>query len=78
MAISLEEAINKGLTKMRAKAAGISQLWEAAKPRMIAGYEGIPWIGPLRKQNYRAGVQAARHRVDPDKWATNYREKIGI
>jgi len=75
-AATLEEAVAKGERKLRAKAAIISQKWEAMKPAMIQGYESVGWIGPLTKQAYREAIQAARHKVDVDKWAKRYREGI--
>lgn len=75
MAYSIEEMTAKGVAKLRAKAASITASWNAAKSRMIAGYEATPF-GPTRKGNYRSGVQAATHRTDADKWERNWPAKM--
>lgn len=75
MAQTIEEMAAKGVRKLRQKAASITASWEAAKSRMIAGYDATPF-GPTRKRNYREMVQAASHRVDPDKWERNWPAKM--
>jgi len=75
MALTLEEMAAKGYEKLARKATQISASWEAAKGRMISGYDATPF-GPARKSNYRAGVQAARHRTDPEKWRRNWSAKM--
>ncbi|MEM1944145.1 MAG: hypothetical protein QXX57_00180 [Nitrososphaerota archaeon] len=65
----------KGYTKATAKDANIRRSWEAAKTRMISGYDGTPF-GPTRKSNYRAAVTAASHRTDWDKWRRNWIAKM--
>lgn len=72
---TLEEMASAGLEKLRRKATAISTSWAAAKSRMIAGYEAQPF-GPTRKANYRDAINAATHRVDPDKWYTNWIAKM--
>lgn len=76
MAMTLEEVLSKGERKLRAKADLMSRKWEARKPLMISNYKAIAWIGPETKASYEAGVTAATHRVDIDKWKRNFREGI--
>jgi hypothetical protein len=75
MPLTLEELAAKGYEKLVRKAAQISASWEAAKGRMIAGFDATPF-GPTRKSNFRAGVQAAKHRTDPEKWRRNWTAKM--
>jgi hypothetical protein len=42
---------------------------------MTAGYEALPF-GPTRKTNYRAGLDGAVYRTDPDKWERNWPAKM--
>lgn len=60
---------------MDRKAAAMSASWAAAKGRMKTGY-GLTPFGPTRKANYGAGIDAATHRVDTEKWARNYAAKM--
>lgn len=64
-----------GQAKLTRKAASMSASWGAAKSRMKTGY-GLTPFGPTRKANYSAGVDAATHRVDVDKWARNWAAKM--
>ena len=75
MPLTLDEMAAKGVRKLRAKADQITRSWEAAKSRMISGYEATPF-GPTRKANYRAAIEVAKHRVDPDKWERNWKAKM--
>lgn len=72
---TLEEMVSVGRGKLERKAASMSSSWNAAKSRMKTGYGETPF-GPTRKANYNAGVDAATHRVDTDKWARNWRAKM--
>lgn len=72
MPYNLDEMISKGVSKLRAKESTITARWNAAKPKMKEGYNALPF-GPLTKAAYNAAIDAATHRVDPDKWARNYR-----
>ena len=75
MPLTLDEMAAKGVRKLRAKADSITRSWEAAKPRMISGYEATPF-GPTRKANYRKAIEAARHRLDIEKWERNWKAKM--
>ncbi len=72
---TLDEMVSAGQGKLSRKAASMSSSWAAAKGRMKEGYGRTPF-GPTRKANYNAGIDAATHRVDPDKWARNWRAKM--
>ncbi len=76
MAMSIDEVLAKGERKLRAKADIMSKKWEARKALMISNYRAVPWIGPVTKDSYEAGINAATHRVDIDKWKRNFREGI--
>lgn len=71
---SLSEMASAGRAKLDRKAASMSASWTAAKARMKAGYGATPF-GPTRKRNYDAGIDAATHRSDPDKWQRNWTAK---
>lgn len=75
MSPTLEEMAAKGRDKLLRKASQITASWTAAKERMKAGYDATPF-GPTRKSNYRAGIDAATHRVDPEKWYRNWIAKM--
>ena len=75
MVRSLEEMASVGAAKMNRKAATMSSSWNAAKARMKTGYGTMPF-GPTRKSNYSAGVDAATHRVDVEKWQRNWVAKM--
>ncbi len=72
---SLPEMVAAGKAKMDRKAASMVTSWNAAKPRMKTGYGATPF-GPTRKANYGAGIDAATHRVDTEKWARNWAAKM--
>jgi len=75
MAATIDEMVRKGVNKLRNKADSMIRSWNAAKSRMIAGYDATPF-GPTRKSNYRAGIQTAEFRVNPEKWARNWPAKM--
>jgi len=75
MGLTLDEMVAKGRRKLTAKAATMSSSWAAAKPRMKTGYGATPF-GPTRKANYNASIDAATHRIDIEKWATNWKAKM--
>ncbi|MEM1557425.1 MAG: hypothetical protein QXI11_00875 [Thermoproteota archaeon] len=75
MPLTLDEMADKGYRKAKAKEPRISTSWEAAKERMKRGYDATPF-GPTRKANYRAAIDAARHRQDWDKWKENWTSKM--
>jgi len=72
---TLEEMARVGYDKLVRKAAQITASWTAAKNRMISGYEALPF-GPTRKSNFRAGIEGATHRIDPEKWRRNWVAKM--
>jgi hypothetical protein len=66
----------KGQAKLQRKAQQMTASYNAAKGRMVAGYQGAGF-GPTRTQAYQAGVQAAQYRTpDPAKWARNWSAKM--
>ena len=65
----------RGQAKLSRKAAQMSSSWSAARTRMTQHY-GIVGFGPTRVGNYNAGISAATHRSDPNKWATNWAAKM--
>lgn len=66
----------RGAAKLSRKAAQMSSSWNAAKPRMSAGYRGVGF-GPTRCSNYDSGIAAATYRApDPSKWSTNWSAKM--
>jgi hypothetical protein len=75
LAATLEEMVRKGVNKLRAKADSMRRSWEGARARMTAGYDATPF-GPTRKANYRAGLDGAVYRTDPDKWERNWPAKM--
>ena len=75
MGLTLDQMVEKGRRKLTAKGATISSSWTAAKPRMKISYGATPF-GPTRKANYNAAIDAATHRIDIEKWATNWKAKM--
>lgn len=75
MARSIEQMTATGQAKLARKATSMTTSWNAAKSRMTAGFQGVGF-GPTRTANYNAGIQAATHRNDPDKWARNWAAKM--
>jgi hypothetical protein len=71
----LSEMVSAGKAKLDRKAASMTSSYNAAKGRMKAGYGATPF-GPTRKSNYNAGIDAAQHRTDNDKWARNWAAKM--
>ena len=65
----------RGHQKLARKAAQMSASWSAARGRMVTNFQAVGF-GPTRTQNYSAGVQAAQHRNDPDKWQRNWSQKM--
>lgn len=72
---TMEEMVSVGQGKLERKAPSMSASWNAAKPRMKTAYGATPF-GPTRKSNYNREVDAATHRSDPAKWATNWAAKM--
>ena len=72
---TLPEMTSIGREKLTRKAASMSRTYDAMKPTMKAGYDSTPF-GDTRKANYRTGIDAAKHRVDPEKWARVWSAKI--
>lgn len=76
MAKSLDEMASQGRAKLERKASSMASSYNAAKSRMKSGYGNTPF-GPTRKSAYNAGVDGASYRApDPDKWASNWAEKM--
>lgn len=73
--VTKDEIMEKYARKLRAKADVISGNWEAAKERMIRGYEATPF-NTARKSAYATMVRAAKHRVDVEKAIRNYEAKM--
>jgi hypothetical protein len=74
---TLEEMVEKGTRKLRAKADGMKEKYNAAKPRMKEEYGNLPF-GPLTKRAYNAGVDAGEYRApDPEKWGRGFRSGAG-
>jgi phage-related tail protein len=71
MPLTLEEMATKGYNKLTRKAATMSANWEAAKSHMKDAYGALPF-GPNTKAAYNAGIDAGKHRTDPDKWKRNW------
>lgn len=71
----LSEMASAGRAKLDRKASSMTASWAAAKSRMKTGYGATPF-GPTRKSNYNAGIDAATHRSDPDKWQRNWVAKM--
>jgi len=74
---SFDEMVAVGRDKMSRKATSMSRTYDAMKPTMKSGYDATPF-GPTRKANYKSGIDAAKHTVDPDKWARMWRAKMSI
>jgi len=75
MVETLDSMASRGKAKMTEKAARMAEEYEAAKTDMKAHYSDTPF-GPRRKAAYNAAIDAARHRVDPDKWERNWKAKM--
>lgn len=73
---SLAEMVAQGRAKLADKQATMVSSYNAAKSRMVEGYNAMPF-GPTRKSAYSTGIQRATYRApDPDKWAKNYQAKM--
>ncbi len=74
MAIPQDAA--KGVAKLQRKASQMAASYNAAKSRMVAGYQAAGF-GPTRTANYQSGIQAATY-VAPDaqKWSRNWSAKM--
>ena len=72
---TIEEMVAAGKAKLTRKAERMVTSWNGAKARMKTGY-GLTPFGPTRKANYNAGIDAASHRVDVEKWGTNWAGKM--
>lgn len=77
MPATIDEMVSKGTSKLTTKAASMKTSYSGALSRMKTNYGAQPF-GPVRKANYNSGVDAGagRYRVDPTKWATNWRAKM--
>jgi hypothetical protein len=70
------EMAAKGQAKLARKAGTMAASYNAAKGRMVTGYQGAGF-GPTRTAAYRDGVQAATYKApDPNKWARNWSAKM--
>jgi len=77
MARSRSEMAAKGRAALADKASGLKASWEAARPRMKAGYASLDF-GPRRKAAYAAGIDRAVYNApDPAKWEANWTAKMG-
>ena len=75
MAETIDAMASRGKAKMTRKAARMADEYEAAKADMKAHYGDMPF-GPRRKAAYNEAIDAAKHRVDPDKWERNWKAKM--
>jgi len=76
MALSLEEMVTKGKSKLTNKASTMKSNYDAAKSDMKKSYSELPF-GPNIKAAYNAAIDAASyHTPDVEKWARNWRRKI--
>jgi hypothetical protein len=74
--MAIAEAAAKGQAKLARKATQMANSYNAAKGRMVAGYQGAGF-GPTRTANYQTGVQAATYKApDATKWARNWSAKM--
>ena len=73
---TLQEMAAQGAQKLRDKQSSMAASYNAAKGRMVEGYNSTPF-GPTRKANYARGVQnATYHAPDVDKWQRNWTGKM--
>ena len=73
---SLQEMAAQGASKLREKSGSMAASYNAAKGRMVEGYNSTPF-GPTRKANYQRGVSnATYHAPDADKWQRNWSAKM--
>ena len=73
---SIAEMAAKGQANMARKATQMTTGYNAAKTRMVAGFQAAGF-GPTRTKNYSDGISAAKY-VAPDaaKWAKNWAAKM--
>ena len=73
---TLAEMAAQGAAKLTAKAADMATSYNAAKPRMKAGYAETPF-GPARKSAYNTGIDRAVYRApDVATWQRNWAAKM--
>lgn len=74
--MAIADAAAKGQQKLQRKAGQMANGYNAAKGRMVAGFQAAGF-GPTRTANYQSGVQAATYvPPDPNKWARNWSAKM--
>lgn len=74
--MSIASAAAKGQAKLARKAGQMAAAYNAAKGRMVAGFQAAGF-GPTRTAAYQAGVQAATYKApDAAKWARNWSVKM--
>lgn len=71
----ISDMASRGAAKMSRKSAQMSSSWAAARGRMVANFRAVGF-GPTRTRNYESGIAAATHRVDVEKWARNWSQKM--
>ena len=74
MPATLQEMVAKGQRKMERKAATMVTNWGNAKARATSNYNLLPFPQSW-KTEHAAGMATATHRVDAQKWATNFLAK---
>ena len=73
---SIAEGATKGSAKLSRKAGQMAASYNAAKGRMVQGYQAAGF-GPTRTQNYSSGINAAQYKApDPAKWSRNWSAKM--
>ncbi|RLC92152.1 MAG: hypothetical protein DRI39_08775 [Chloroflexi bacterium] len=76
MALTLDQMVAKGKSKLSAKASVMKSNYDAAKSDMKTSYSELPF-GPNTTAAYNAGIDAAVYRTpDVEKWARNWRRKV--
>jgi len=74
---TIAEMASRGATKMSRKEPIMARNWDAAKTRMISGYEATPF-GSTRKANYRDAISVATYRTDTEKWRRKWEAAMAI
>lgn len=74
MPATLQEMVAKGQAKMARKASSMVTNWGNAKTRAKSNYSLLPFPQSW-KTEHAAGMDGATHRVDAQKWATNFLAK---
>lgn len=72
---SLEEMGSDGRTKMTEKASTMNENYDAAKFDMKKNF-GLQPFGPLRIKHYNERIDAAKHKVDADRWKERWTEAM--